>query len=58
MAEYKVRISFQGYVRGHSIVTVEADSEEEALDKAHYIDESTIDLARNDTEITDKEIEK
>lgn len=57
MPEYKVRVSFQGYVRGHSIVTVEADSEEEALDKAHYIDESTIDIVRNDTEITDKEIE-
>lgn len=57
MAEYKVRISFQGYVRGHSIVTVQADSEEEALNKVHYIDESTINLARNDTEITDKEIE-
>ncbi len=56
MPEYKVRISFQGYVRGHSTVTVEADSEEEALDKAHYIDESSIDLSRNDTEITDKEV--
>ena len=56
MAEYQVRINFQGYVRGHSIVTVEADSEEEALKRAHYIDESTIELVRNDTEITDKEI--
>jgi len=57
MPEYKVRVNFQGYVRGHSIVTVQADSEEEALNKVHYIDESTINLARNDTEITDKEIE-
>lgn len=56
MPEYKVQINFQGYVRGTSIVTVQANSEEEALERAHYIDESTIDLIRNDTEITDKEV--
>lgn len=56
MPEYKVQINFQGYVRGTSVVTVQANSEEEALRNANSIDESTIDLIRNDTEITDKEV--
>lgn len=56
MPEYKVQINFQGYVRGTSVVTVLANSEEEALRNANSIDESTIDLIRNDTEITDKEV--
>lgn len=56
MPEYKVQINFQGYVRGTSVVTVQANSEEEALRNANTIDESTIDLIRNDTEIIDKEV--
>lgn len=56
MQEYKVQINFQGYVRGTSVVTVLANSEEEALRNANSIDESTIDLIRNDTEIIDKEV--
>lgn len=56
MAEYKVLLNFQGYIRGTSVVTIEANSEEEALKNANSIDESVINIIRDDTEITDKEI--
>ncbi|QSJ03677.1 hypothetical protein KNV77_gp024 [Klebsiella phage vB_KpnP_P184] len=51
---YKVNMNFQGYIRGTCTHEVEANSEEEAiLNCPKYINESTIDIIRDDTEITD-----
>lgn len=56
--KYKVVLNFQGYIRGTCTHEVDANSEEEALKLApHYIDESTINIVRDDTEITDKSVE-
>lgn len=51
--KYTITVDFQGYMRGRCTHEVEAESEEEAIKAApHYINEATIEIVRDDTEIT------
>lgn len=52
--KYTVTVNFQGYVRGSYTHEVDAQSPEEAIKLCpNYINETTIELVRDDTEITD-----
>lgn len=52
--KYKVTVDFQGYVRGYSTHEVEANSEEEAIRLApRYMNEETLNIVRDDTQVTD-----
>lgn len=52
--KYTVTLDFNGYIRGTCTHEVEADSEEEAIRLApHYVNAETIEIVRDDTEITD-----
>lgn len=56
--EYQVTHHRQGYIRFTETITVEAESAEEALEEAEcrrgmY---TNIDVIRDDTEITDREV--
>lgn len=56
MPKYEVVVEFSGYVRGNCTLTVEADSEEEALQRSRYINDKTVNIVREDIEIVDKYI--
>ena len=52
--KYTVTVQFQGYIRGSYTHEVEANSEEEAIKNVpKYINETTLNVVRDDTEITD-----
>lgn len=48
---------FSGYSRGTDTVTVEADSEEEAIEAVEYMDEDDREVVRDDTKVDEWELD-